>query len=73
MVFSLIVLGKENPLSKVIFEKVINKHEKLSKIVIDFANFTVISAIVPILMITFYRIFTSEFHSEDYELPLPVW
>lgn len=65
--------GVENPSSKVIFKEVIDKHEKLSKILIIYANFTTICIALPIFIATFCRIFNRELDSKDYELPLPVW
>ncbi|XP_031634447.1 uncharacterized protein LOC116347847 [Contarinia nasturtii] len=62
-----------NPSSKTMFEKVNEKHETFATLVIKSGNFTVLSALVPNLMIMLYRNFTRELHSEDYILPHPVW
>lgn len=72
MVFN--VLGSENPSSKQIYEKMIEKIEKRTEI-LHFAliNVSLPGILLPNLIVSFFIYFTTNFSNDAFRLTYPTW
>lgn len=68
------ILGSQNPASKIIYVKIIEKVEKWSRFIhIVLLYVTVPSFVLPKYVVSFYLFYTTDLGNDAFELPLPVW